>query len=523
MEILTGAQMQRVDARTIERGIASGLSLMERAGRGIAEALAEEVPDLGRRRVVVLCGKGNNGGDGLVAARHLARLGASPRVVLCARGSDLRGDPATNLRRAIERGVPVDEAAGEAEWSGVLPALGRDGILLDALLGTGVRGGLSGFLARVVDDANGSGATVIAVDLPSGIDADTGAATGPAILAHRTFTLCRPKVGLVLEPGASHAGSWRVIDIGIPDEVVAEERAELSWLDAETARTLLPARPRLAHKGSMGHLLAVAGSRGKTGAAVLLARAALRSGVGLVTVATPRSSLPLVAAGQAEVMTEPLPETRTGAAAAAAAAPVLRLLRTRSALAVGPGLGSEPPTRNFVRALLARRSAPAVIDADGLNAFAVNARSRAALSAGAHALVLTPHPGEAARLLGTTVPAVQADRLGAARRLAAATRAVVVLKGAGTIVADPSGAAAFSATGNPGMATGGTGDALTGVIGALLARGMTAFDAARLGTYVHGDAGDRAADRLGEEGLIAGDLVAELPSSWKRLRDRRMG
>jgi hydroxyethylthiazole kinase-like uncharacterized protein yjeF len=516
MEILTGTQMQRVDAKTIDRGHATGAALMEQAGRGIAEAMAQEIPDLGRRPIFVLCGKGNNGGDGLVASRHLVRLGALPRVALFARGEDLRGDPGIHLRRAVESGVAVEEIAAEEEWSRVCAAIGPDGIVVDALLGTGASGPARGLYARAIEDVNASGATVVAVDLPSGIDADTGRAEGPAILAHRTYTLCRPKAGLVLPPGDAHAGRFRVIDIGIRDDVVAEESPALTWTDVDAASSLLPPRPRTAHKGTMGHLLAITGSRGKTGAAVLLARAALRSGVGLVTIGAPRSCLATIAAGQAEAMTEPLPESRAGALSAAALSPARKLLAVRDALALGPGLGLAPGTASLVRALVRARTAPTVLDADGLNAFGAVSRA-AGLTAGTLPMVLTPHPGEAARLLATSAGSVQADRLGAARSLARSTGAVVVLKGAGSIVASADGNAAFNATGNPGMATGGTGDALTGVIGALLARGMSAFDAARLGTYVHGDAGDRAAGRLGEDGMIAGDLVAELPESWVSL------
>ena len=522
MEIVTGEQMRRIDARTIEGRGVPGAVLMENAGRGVAEAMAREIPGLARRPVVVLCGKGNNGGDGLVAARHLLRLGVPSRVVLLASGGTLSGDPAANLERARAAGVSVEEAPDEKTWRAATPLPGR-AVVVDAILGTGVRGATRGLAACVIEDVNSSGATVVAIDVPSGIDADDGAVPGPAILAHRTLTLCRPKLGLVLEPAASHAGPFAVIDIGIADEDVATESSILFWTDEGAAAALLPPRPASAHKGTMGHLLAVAGSRGKSGAAALLARAALRSGVGLVTVATARSAQPIVAAAQAEVMTEPLLETRTGAIATGALPVLRRLLAARSALAIGPGLGTEATTRGLVRALAKAPGLPCVLDADGLNAFAHDGRARATLRAGKFPLVLTPHPGEAGRLLGMTAKDVQADRLGSASRLAAETGAVVVLKGPRTIVVAPSGRTAFNSTGNPGMATGGTGDILTGVIGALLARGMDGFDAARLGTYVHGGAGDRAADRLGEDGMIAGDLVEELPGAWLSLLARRTG
>ncbi len=521
MELLTAAGMRRVDARaTREHGI-SGLALMEAAGRGAAEALAEEIPDLASRPVVVFCGKGNNGGDGFVAALHLRRLGIPVRIVLFARGRDVKDDAAVNLARVRDEGLTVEEIQDEGAWPRTPITLDRNTIVVDALLGTGVVGGASGLIARAIELINDSPATVAAIDIPSGADADSGRLPGPTVRAHRTLTLCRPKPCLVLEPAASHAGPWRVLDIGIPDHAVDEEGDDLEWFDIEAAARRMPLRPVDAHKGTMGHLLVVAGSRGTSGAAAIVARAAMRSGVGLVTAATPRSTLPIVAAAQSEIMTEPLSETRAGSLSAAAAVVVRRLLRSRDALALGPGLGTDPPTRAAVISLLAGLAAPCVLDADGLNAFAADRRPAARLRAGRHPLVLTPHPGEAARLLRTTAAAIQADRLGVVRRLAAESKAVVVLKGRRTVVAHPDGRASFVTTGNPGMATGGMGDALTGVVGALLARGLDGFDAARLGTYLHGAAGDLAAGRFGEEGLIAGDLIDALPDAWGTLTSRR--
>ncbi len=517
MEILTGEIMRRVDARAIGEHHISSLDLMESAGRGVAEALAEEIPNLLCRRVVVFCGKGNNGGDGLVAARHLRRMGVAVRVLLLAPAYALKGDAAAHLARAREEGLLVEEIEAEGAWFPAPLDLDSDTIVVDALLGTGVTGVARGPIARAIEVINTSPAAVVAIDLPSGADADSGTLSGPTVRAHRTLTLCRPKPCLVLEPAASHAGPWRVLDIGIPDAAVATERTDLEWLDADAAARFMPARPKDAHKGTMGHLLAVAGSRGKSGAAVILARAALRSGVGLVTLATPRGIQPIVASGQPEIMTEPLAETRAGALGRAAAITALRLLATRDALALGPGLGIESGTRAAVIALLGRRAVPAVLDADGLNAFGTDWRPRVALRAGGQPLVLTPHPGEAARLLGTTVIGVQSDRLVSALRLARETGAVVILKGRRSVVAHPDGRASFNASGNPGMASGGMGDALTGIVGALLSRGLSGFDAARLGTYVHGAAGDLAAERSGEDGMIAGDLIDALPEAWRRL------
>lgn len=515
MEILTGEQMRRIDRRAIESLGIPSLILMESAGRGIADALMDEYPDAASRPIVVLCGKGNNGGDGLVAARHLARRGIRSRVLLFGSAAEISGDASVNLRAARASGLEVEEIADEATWSRVRGDLNRLGALvLDALLGTGVRGGARGLLAGVIDDVNASGAAVVAVDLPSGLDADSGEVEGPAVAATRTYTLCRPKLPLVSGPAAPRAGIWRVIPIGIPESAVAAERPDLEWLDAPAVRGLLPPRSADSHKGSYGHLLAVAGSRGKAGAAVLVARAALRSGVGLVTVATPSSSQPVVAAQQAEVMTEPLEETAAGSISYTAAERIRELLAGRDALALGPGLGTEGGTFDLVWKLAAARGAATVIDADGLNAIA--AAGRPALSKlrdGERPLVLTPHPGEAARLLGSSVAGVQQNRLGAARTLARESGAVVILKGHRTVVADPAGFASINASGNPGMATAGIGDVLTGILGALLARGLAPRDACRLAVFVHGDAGDRAAACRGQEAMIAADLLDRLPEA----------
>lgn len=514
MEILTGEQMRRVDRRAIEELGIPGLLLMESAGRGIAERLLADFPEAGRRKVVVLCGKGNNGGDGLCAARHLARLGAVPRVLLFGRAEELAGDAAVNLVAARGSGLRVEEVLTAEDWTRYLLLLRPGTIVLDALLGTGVTGGARGLLAEVIEDLNEAEATVLSVDLPSGLDADSSEVAGPAVRAERTYTLCRPKLPLVLKPAASWAGTWVVIPIGVPDAAIAEENPDLEWLDADAVRSLLHRREPEAHKGSFGHLLAVAGSRGKAGAAVLLARAALRCGVGLVTVAVPASIRPEVACQQAEVMTEPLPDSRAGTITSAARSSLSRLLGGRDALAVGPGLGTEAGTRAAIRDLLARRRLPAVVDADALNAFASGAGGKRSLpKAGRYPLVLTPHPGEAARLLRTSVANVQENRLASARKLAASTGAVVVLKGHRTVIARPDGRAAINSTGNPGMATAGTGDVLTGMIGALLGRGLSAWDSSRLAVFVHGDAGDRAAAARGEEALTAGDLLAFLPDS----------
>jgi NAD(P)H-hydrate epimerase len=341
MEILSGDQMRNVDRRAIESMGISSLLLMESAGRGIAQALLADYADLASRRVVVICGKGNNGGDGLVVARHLARHGIDVRVVLLARGEDLSGDPTVNLQAAKGSGLEIVEAPDAKTWSRAQALLEDNPLVIDAILGTGVRGGARGLAARVINDLNRAACTLVAVDLPSGLNADKTTVEGDAVSAETTYALCRPKLAHVLPPASPRAGRWQVVPIGIPDAAVSAEGSRIQWLDSEVASRLLAHRHAGSHKGTFGHLLAVAGSRGKSGAAVLLARGALRSGVGLVTVATPLSNQERIAVQQAEVMSEPLPETAAGGLSRRAATPALALLEQRDVLAVGPGLGTE--------------------------------------------------------------------------------------------------------------------------------------------------------------------------------------
>jgi len=514
MEILTGEQMRRVDRYAIDDLGIPGLELMEAAGRGVARALLEDYPDLADSGIVILCGKGNNGGDGFVVARHLAERGVRPRVLLLAHAAGIAGDAAVNLRAARDAGIEVRELPDDEAWAGSRSLLEDSPLLLDALLGTGVRGGARGLLATVIQHVNAADCRVASVDLPSGINADLTEVEGHAIEAERTYTLCRPKLALALRPSSAHCGIWRVIPIGIPDEAVAAAGSDLEWLDLASAGALLGTREPDAHKGTYGHVLIVAGSPGKSGAAVLAARGALRSGVGLVTVATNASNQERVAVQQAEIMTEPLDGSPGAGLGPAASRQALDLLRSRDALVLGPGLGTTPGSCRAIGEIVAGCDVPSVIDADGLNALALEDRSARSWTQRPAQVVLTPHPGEAARLLGSSAREVQADRLGAARQLAGDTGTVVVLKGHRSLVAAPDGRVAVNASGNPGMATAGSGDVLSGIVGTFLARGFSAWDAARLAVFAHGAAGDLAAGPCGQEGLIASDIVNRLPEAF---------
>lgn len=516
MEVLTGEQMRRADAHAIGVLRIPGPALMESAGREVAQALLADHPDLATRGVLVLAGKGNNGGDGLVVARHLAEHGVRSRVLLLGEVAQLSPDAALQLPAARGVGVEVVEVADSESWRHHAASLRPPVVVVDAMLGTGVQGGARGLVAEVIEDLNASGLDVAAIDLPSGLDADRPQTHGAVVRASSTYTLCRPKLPLASGQADEYCGRWRVVPIGIPDESVVHSGPTMEWLDDGVVRQILPPRRTTAHKGELGHVLVVAGSRGKTGAAGLAALGALRVGAGLVTVASPASVRGEVAVRALEIMTADLPDDGEGSLAFEAAAAVVEQSAGRDALAIGPGVGTAPGARAAVRDAVLRATLPAVIDADALNAFAEHRAALEELRSRPRAAVLTPHPGEAARLLGVPVSTIQADRPGAALRLAGACGAVVVLKGHRSAIAAPDGRLAFNATGNPGLATAGTGDVLTGVIAALLARGLPPWDAARAGTFLHGLAGDLAVQELGPEGMIASDILGKLPRALER-------
>jgi hydroxyethylthiazole kinase-like uncharacterized protein yjeF len=514
--VLTAAQMRDADRRTIEEiGLPSAV-LMENAGAAVARAVRERYPRA--RRPLVLCGRGNNGGDGFVVARHLLDL--EPSVCLFGARTEVRGEARLHMGVFERSGGTLLEVTDDASWARVRAAAAQAGVAVDALLGTGLHQAPTGRLAdaiallRALPDV-----PVVAVDIPSGVPSDSGELGWDAVDAAVTVTFAAPKYGHVLPPACDHVGTMVVADIGIPAAVLAQTSPSL-WLAEESdVVKAYPPRAPGAHKGTFGHVLVTAGAVGKTGAAILAATGALVSGAGLVTVATPAPALPMVAHGRPELMTEPLPVTGSGALDREAPARAASLARKRDALVIGPGLGSEAPVREFVRDVLRAYEGPVLVDADGLNALAGTERIPRAtdLLRRSAPVVVTPHPGEMARLAGVPTAEVQRRRLETARAFAVETGAVVVLKGQRTVVARPDGAACVNTTGNPGMATGGTGDVLSGVVGALLARGLDGWTAAVAGVYLHGLAGDDAARRLGEESLAASDILASIPTVLRRL------
>jgi NAD(P)H-hydrate epimerase len=519
MKVLTAAQMREADLLTTERFGVPSLQLMENAGRRVVEVLEQSFPGLASRRIAVLCGKGNNGGDGFVVARLLRQKGCPVSVLLFADPESVAGDAAANLKRWSEAAGAPRTIRSVAEWEAARVEVAGAEVILDALLGTGLSGPVEGLLAAVIEDVNRMRprARVVAVDIPSGLPSDCGTSAGPVIEADCTVTFTAPKLGQVLAPNAEKVGRLFVRGIGtLPELLESDANLKIHLLEPGEFRGLPLERRRGAHKGDFGHCLIVAGSRGKTGAAVLAAWGALRVGAGLVTVATPENVLPIVAAPLPEMMTEPLPGTDAdsislraldyGRFAAVAAG--------KDAVAIGPGLSQHQETQQFVRAVVAQTALPIVLDADGLNAFA--GRADGLREHKARSLALTPHPGEMARLLGCSAADVQARRLELAQECAARWNGHIVLKGYRTIVAAPDGRAFISPTGNPGMATGGTGDVLTGMLAGLTAQ-FGVEDWARvlgLGVYLHGLAGDLAAAEVGEAPLLASDLVRALPRAF---------
>jgi NAD(P)H-hydrate epimerase len=504
--------MRRLDERAIHVHGIPGAVLMENAGRGAADVILGYLGSTRRSaRVDILCGKGGNGGDGFVVARWLKRAAVRPRVWLAAPVEEIRGDPALKLRELRRVGIRPRAVTDDAA---VAESLRRTDLIVDALLGTGARGVPSGPTARLIELINASGRPVIALDVPSGASPDGGSPPGPAVRAALTVTFGGLKRGLLIGPGAGLAGRLQVAPIGVPPDEVARGISTFLLERGDVARHF-PERPRDAHKGTYGHLLVVGGSRGKTGAVALAGSAAMRSGVGLVTLATPASQQPVLASLVLEAMTEPLPETPTRMVGLKAFDVIEELAARRDAVALGPGLGLDAETVEVAVRLAGALAKPLVIDADALSALAGQlGRLRDAPAP----RCLTPHPGEMARMLGVGVADVQRDRIAVVRDVAVAHRSHVVLKGALSVIGDPDGTVVLNPTGNPGMASGGMGDVLTGMVGAFLARELQPAAALAAAVYLHGLAGDLAAAKVGEESLIASDVIGALPDAFRALR-----
>lgn len=514
MRILTAAQMREADRYTIDEIGIPSLVLMENAGRQVVAAIESTYESKLDGRVAVLCGRGNNGGDGFVVARTLLQHGIETSVFVIGALADVRGDARTNLDILGRLGVTVVEVSDEQSWDLHFSEISQCALIVDAIFGTGLKSGVAGMMETVIADVNASEIPIVSVDLPSGLSADTPHLIGDCIDASMTVTLAAPKLPLVLPPGEAFAGDVVIADIGIPYEVIdGLEGPHVELLTPEQLRSIVGPRAADSHKGDFGRLTIVAGSIGKTGAAHLAALGALRSGAGLVTVATPRSCLPLVASSSPVFMTLDLPDGSLGTLDASGVETLLE--QAHDVIACGPGIGRTPQVAQFVRALLDKATVPLVFDADALT---VLADDHASLTGREDRdLIITPHPGEMARLVGVSIAEVQSNRIHVATDFATTRHAYVVLKGHRTVIATPEGRVYINPTGNPGMATGGTGDVLTGMIAAWLAQLLDAEAACRLAVFLHGAAGDLAEANQGQAGMIATDLLDHLAGALKVL------
>ncbi len=516
MYLVTASEMQKMDRQTIESFGIPGRILMENAGLGATHFFLEQFKDAEKKKIGIVAGRGNNGGDGFVIARYLAQKGMRVTVYLLSENQTVEGDAAANLDLLFPLKVPVVEMPDLESFSSQKTAMRHEAIWIDAILGTGLRSDVKGFFREVIDFINQSNKPVFAVDIPSGLNSDTGQPCGTCIRADATATFAFAKTGHFLFPGADFTGNLKIVDIGIPPHIANNVRPLQYLLTPDLIRSVFQPRPPDTHKGHTGHLLVIAGSPGKTGAAAMTATSAMRAGAGLVTLGIPASLNAILEVQVTEAMTEPLPETKKGALGKASFNKIMNLLSDKKCLTLGPGLGTTPETKNLVHRLLQESTKPIVIDADGLNGLVGCTEILKNLNI---PIVLTPHPGEMARLMDTTAADVQKDRIRCARDFSKKYNVHVVLKGAGTIIAHPDGKVFINPTGNPGMASGGMGDVLTGIIAGFMTQGHSPEFAAHAGVYLHGAAADFLAKNTGPFGYLATDVMNALPEIIKKLAD----
>jgi NAD(P)H-hydrate epimerase len=516
MKVVTKKQMQEIDKKaTIEFNIPS-IVLMENAGLISSLILEDELSDLNNTKISIFAGGGNNGGDGLVIARHLFNQAIEVKVYLLKEQDKIKGDALINLKLAKSIGVPIKELLNEDELEKAKADILASDIIIDAILGTGTSGEVVGFLAHVINFLNKINKPIIAIDIPSGLDADTGFPLGCCIQAFATFTFGLPKIGLLLYPGAELAGEVSVIDISLPRQLLYDEDIKVNLLLEEDILPLLPKRAEDAHKGACGKVITIAGSVGMTGAAVMTAQSSLAIGAGLSILGIPQSLNAIVETKLTEVITKPLPESQQQTLNMNSYDKIMELVKNASVLAIGPGLGRSNEVINLIRKLIPKINIPMVIDADGLFAIAGNLHI---LKEKTSPVIVTPHLGEMAYLLGIGIDDVKKDRLGIAKQFAQKHQLIVVLKGARTIIADPEGNIFINSTGNSGMATAGCGDVLTGMIAGLLAQKLSTLDAAKLAVFLHGLAGDLVLEEKGKYSLIATDLIDKIPAAIKEIRE----
>ena len=512
MKLVTAEKMRLIDREAIDNRGIPGPELMENAGRGIAERIKNKLlPEPQGKKIVIFCGKGNNGGDGFVIGRYLARYGADVSIYFPAPAEKLSDDARLNLDRARELNIEIRSIESVDQ----LPSSIKADYIIDAIFGTGFSGCPKDLPADMIEYINRQEVSVISVDCPSGLDVDTGRHEGAVISADYTFTLALPKIGLYYSPGRELSGYVEVVPIGIPDDVIESFDIKENLITFDIVSSLLPDRRPDGHKGDFGKLFILAGSTGLTGAATLTANASARAGLGLVTVGCPRSLNPILEVKLTEPMTYPLPDVaKKGVLAKRGLGEIKKKIAESDAVVIGPGIGRHYETSELIRRLVASLSKPAIIDADGLNAFE---KDRTALIGPHPKIVLTPHPGEFRRLIDEDIPTDLPYRYNLVGKYAQKYNAVIVLKSSPTIIVDTDGQLYLNPTGNNGMATGGTGDVLSGVIGSFLAQGLSPLTSAICGVFIHGLSGDLAASEYGRRSMLAGDLIEFLSDTFKLL------
>ena len=514
MKILNASQMRAMDKRAMENLGIIGPILMENAGLEIVRAVEARFPDIQHEEVVIVAGKGNNGGDGFVVARHLNNRGCRPIILLLAKKEEIKGDAGLNLNIADKMGIPITEITLEEEWNRQIDRLSHSSLVVDAIFGTGLTKPAQGFFAQVIEDINRSPGFKVAVDIPSGLSSDSFQIIGPCIKADLTVTMAAPKIAHVFAPSEKFVGELVIADISIPPSFFEDDELKLEMINKETVAPYFHRREKDSHKGTYGHLFILSGSLGKTGAAILAGKAALTMGAGLVTIGTPKSCLPIVARDMAELMTEPLEETPDWTLAIEALDDILALVKGKDAVLIGPGISTHESTSQLILSLLPQVDMPMVLDADGLNILAKDLDILKSISS---PVILTPHPGEFARLLGVSNKQVVADKLQLAPEFAQRYGVFLVLKGYRTLIATPEGKVYINPTGNPGMATGGSGDVLSGMIAAMIMQGDDVLGAIIAAVYLHGLSGDEAARNVGEKALVAGNIVSYLSQAMRIL------
>jgi len=510
MKVVTSQQMREIDRKAIEENKLSGLALMENAGLRIFQSLKNIYTDLRLKKIIIFSGSGNNGGDGFVVARRLYDYGVKAKVFLLTPFNKIKGEAGENLNIIDKMGVELIEAE-TVKLEEIQKATQNSDLIIDAILGTGLQGRVIGLKAKIINLINLAGKEVVAIDVPSGLNVDTGKIVGPCIKATHTITLALPKIGLMLFPGTNYAGKVTVEDIGIPSYLLKNDKIKTNMVTQEIVKSLLPLRATSSHKGSFGKVLILAGSAGMTGAAYLASDAAMRSGTGIVVLGIPRSLNQIMEVKLTEVMTLPLAETKKQSLGEEAEETILKLMKDFSVLGVGPGISRELETQQLVRKIIEKSNIPLVVDADAIYALS---KDTTILKKVKVPLVITPHPGEMAKLINKDIDYVLDNQLDIAREIAQEFGIIVVLKGARTIVVNKEGEAYINIGDNSGMATGGTGDVLTGIICGLIAQGADSFSAAIAGVYIHSLAGNLARDIKGERGMIASDILSQIPQAF---------